>query len=108
MAAGRAGAAAARREEREMAAQQKRLAKEKGRKRAALAEADRGARAMQCPMKNALWQETRIQEFFSYWSPTLNFVLSDNIDLKLDYHACLPACLWQCNPVHSQSQSACE
>ncbi|CAL8463745.1 g3279 [Coccomyxa elongata] len=44
MAAGRAGAAAARREEREMAAHQKRLAKEKGRKRAALAEADRDAR----------------------------------------------------------------
>lgn len=43
LAAGRAGAAAARREEREMAARQKRLAKEKGRKRAALAEAERGA-----------------------------------------------------------------
>ncbi|KAK9917902.1 hypothetical protein WJX75_009381 [Coccomyxa subellipsoidea] len=44
LAAGRAGAAAARREEREMAARQKRLAKEKGRKRAALAEAERDAR----------------------------------------------------------------
>ncbi len=43
LAAGRAGAAAERREEREMAAQQKRAAKEKGRRRAALAEAERGA-----------------------------------------------------------------
>lgn len=51
MAAGRAGAAAARREEREMAAHQKRLAKEKGRKRAALAEADRGAHASQIPWR---------------------------------------------------------
>jgi hypothetical protein len=48
LAAGRAGAAAARREEREMAARQKRLAKEKGRKRAALAEAERGA-LQTCP-----------------------------------------------------------
>lgn len=55
MAAGRAGAAAARREEREMAAHQKRVAKEKGRKRAALAEADRGALATPCPVMEVPW-----------------------------------------------------